>query len=50
MKLVLDSGGVSHLAERNGRALELIHQLKQDGLWPGFKGHDLVLTGDAGDL
>jgi predicted nucleic acid-binding protein len=32
--LILDSGGVSHLAERSPRALALILALREEGLWP----------------
>lgn len=32
--LIIDSGGVSHLAERSTRALALIRALRNDGLWP----------------
>ena len=32
--LVIDSGGVSRLAERSTRALALIRALRSDGLWP----------------
>ena len=32
--LVLDSGGVSHLAERSRRALALILALRGEDLWP----------------
>jgi predicted nucleic acid-binding protein len=32
--LVLDSGGVSCLAERSPRALALILALREEGLWP----------------
>jgi hypothetical protein len=32
--LVLDSGGVSRLAERSPRAAALITVLKREGLWP----------------
>lgn len=32
--LVLDSGGVSRLAERSGQALATITALKRQGLWP----------------
>ena len=32
--LVLDSGGVSMLAERSARAAALITVLKREGLWP----------------
>lgn len=32
--LVLDSGGVSRLAERSQRALALISALRDEGLWP----------------
>ena len=34
MALVLDSGGVSFLAERNRRAASLIEALQHEGLWP----------------
>lgn len=34
MKLVLDSGGVSHLARRSPRALALMRLLVADGRWP----------------
>jgi len=32
--LVLDSGGVSHLAERSTRTAALIAVLRREGLWP----------------
>ena len=32
--LIVDSGGVSRLAERSTRALALIRSLRSDGLWP----------------
>ena len=32
--LIIDSGGVSRLAERSTRALALIRALRDDGLWP----------------
>lgn len=32
--IVLDSGGVSRLAERSKSALALISALREDGLWP----------------
>ena len=32
--LILDSGGVSYLAERSSRALALILALREEGLWP----------------
>ena len=32
--LIIDSGGVSRLAERSPRALALIRALRDDGLWP----------------
>lgn len=32
--LVLDSGGVSHLAARNRTRLALVRALRQQGLWP----------------
>ena len=32
--LVLDSGGVSRLAERSPKALALILALREEGLWP----------------
>jgi hypothetical protein len=32
--LVLDSGGVSHLAERSRQAMALIVALRNEGLWP----------------
>jgi len=32
--LVLDSGGVTHLAERSARAAALIQALRAEGLWP----------------
>jgi hypothetical protein len=34
MKLVLDSGGVSRLAERSPRAVAIIQELRTAGLWP----------------
>lgn len=34
MKLVLDSGGVSHLAQRSPRALALVRALMANELWP----------------
>lgn len=36
MKLVLDSGGVSRLAERSPRAAALITELRGAGLWPAL--------------
>jgi hypothetical protein len=32
--LVLDSGAVTHLAERSGRAAAMIAALRAEGLWP----------------
>lgn len=32
--LIIDSGGVSRLAERSARALALIRALRDDGQWP----------------
>jgi hypothetical protein len=32
--LVLDSGAITHLAERSGRAAALIAALRAEGLWP----------------
>ena len=32
--LIVDSGGVSRLAERSTRVLALIRALRNDGLWP----------------
>ena len=32
--LIIDSGGVSRLAERSTRAVALIRALRDDGLWP----------------
>ena len=32
--LIIDSGGVSRLAERSTRTLALIRALRDDGLWP----------------
>ena len=32
--LIIDSGGVSRLAERSTRALALIRAFRDDGLWP----------------
>lgn len=32
--LILDSGGVTHLAERSRRAVALILALRREGLWP----------------
>lgn len=32
--LIIDSGGVSRLAERSTRALALIRALRDNGLWP----------------
>jgi hypothetical protein len=32
--LVLDSGAVTHLAERSARAAALIAALRAEGLWP----------------
>lgn len=34
MKLVLDSGGVSHLAERTPRAVALMRELRAHDVWP----------------
>lgn len=34
MKLVLDSGGVSHLTERTPRALALMRELRANEIWP----------------
>jgi len=34
MALVLDSGGVSRLAERSRQAAALLQVLRDDGLWP----------------
>lgn len=53
MALVLDSGGVTRLAERSQRTLSLVKWLRNEGLWPpvvpsavlveclrGHAGHD----------
>lgn len=34
LMLVLDSGGVSHLARRDRQAAALLHALRRRGLWP----------------
>lgn len=34
MKLILDSGGVSHLARRDARTLALLRELTSSGFWP----------------
>lgn len=52
-RLVLDSGGVTRLAERTQQTLSLARELREDGLWPplvpspvlteclrGHAGHD----------
>jgi len=49
--LVLDSGGISHLAERSTAAVALIRALQSEGLWPPLVSTvSLVesLTGDSG--
>ena len=49
--LVLDSGGVSHLAERSPHAAALILALRQEGLWPPLVPSDALvecLEGHAG--
>jgi hypothetical protein len=34
--LIIDSGGVSRLAERSTRTLALLRALRDDGLWPAI--------------
>lgn len=49
--LVLDSGAVSHLAERSRRAAALILTLREEGLWPPAVPSVVLvecLRGDAG--
>lgn len=49
--LVLDSGAVSHLAERSKRAAALILTLRDEGLWPPAVPSVVLvecLQGDAG--
>jgi len=51
MALVLDSGGISRLAERSSLAAALIRALRAEGLWPPLvPTAPLVesLTGDSG--
>lgn len=51
MKLVLDSGGVSWLAERSPRGAALIREMKIAGLWPALVPAPVIvecLTGQAG--
>lgn len=48
--LVLDSGAVTHLAERSSRAFALIALLRDEGLWPPVVSSAVLaecLTGDA---
>ena len=50
--LVLDSGGVSYLAERSQDALADIRELKRSGLWPPLVPSAVLiecLTGDRRD-
>lgn len=49
--LILDSGGVSFLAERSPRAALLLARLRRDGLWPATVPTAVLvecLTGHAG--
>lgn len=51
MKVVLDSGGVSRLAERTPRAAAVIRELRAAGLWPAFVPAPVLiecLTGQPG--
>lgn len=51
MTLVLDSGGLSHLAERSPRALAVIRELRAAGLWPPVVASPVLvecLTGHPG--
>ncbi len=51
MRLVLDSGGVSLLAERSSRAAALIGELRTAGLWPALVPAPVLvecLTGQVG--
>jgi predicted nucleic acid-binding protein len=51
MKLVLDSGGVSRLAERSPKAVALIQELRGAGLWPPLVPSPVLvecLTGHLG--
>jgi len=51
LALVLDSGGVSRLAERNKNAAALISVFRRDGLWPPMVPSFVLvesLTADSG--
>lgn len=51
MRLVLDSGGVSRLAERTSRTVALVRELRAAGLWPALVPAPVLvecLTGRAG--
>ncbi len=51
MRVVLDSGGVSWLAQRSPRAAAVIAELRSAGLWPALVPAPVLvecLTGQAG--
>jgi hypothetical protein len=55
--LVLDSGGFGKLAERSRKAMALIEEFRQAGLWPPVvptivlaEPGGTVLTGDEADI
>lgn len=51
MRAVLDSGGVSWLAQRSSRAVAVIAEMRRAGLWPALVPSPVLvesLTGQAG--
>jgi hypothetical protein len=51
MRVVLDSGGVSWLAQRSSRAAAVIREMRTAGLWPALVPAPVLvecLTGQAG--
>jgi hypothetical protein len=51
MRVVLDSGGVSWLAQRSSRAAAVIEEMRTAGLWPALLPAPVLvecLTGQAG--
>ncbi len=51
MRVVLDSGGVSWLAQRSSRAAAVIEEMRTAGLWPSLVPAPVLvecLTGQAG--
>lgn len=51
MRVVLDSGGVSWLAQRSPRTVAIVRELRAAGLWPALVPAPLLvecLTGQAG--